>query len=109
MSCRLRLSEEKALRTNICRQKCPSLPAFSMMRAISSAIRDRGKDYWTGTVYTTNRRVWEYDSDFKNYLRRTHATGIDMETATLFTAGFANEIPTGALLMISDKPMEEPG
>ena len=43
----------------------PSLPAFSMMRAISSAIRDRGKDYWTGTVYTTNRRVWEYDSDFK--------------------------------------------
>ena len=87
----------------------PSLPAFSMMRAISSAIRDRGKDYWTGTVYTTNRRVWEYDSDFKNYLRRTHATGIDMETATLFTAGFANEIPTGALLMISDKPMEEAG
>ncbi|HBJ13527.1 MAG TPA: AMP nucleosidase, partial [Parabacteroides merdae] len=57
----------------------------------------------------TNRRVWEYDSDFKNYLRRTHATGIDMETATLFTAGFANEIPTGALLMISDKPMEEAG
>ena len=79
------------------------------MRAISSAIRDREKDYWTGTVYTTNRRVWEYDSDFKNYLRRTHATGIDMETATLFTAGFANEIPTGALLMISDKPMEEAG
>lgn len=109
MSCRLRLSEEKALRTNICRQEVPSLPAFSMMRAISSAIRDRGKDYWTGTVYTTNRRVWEYDSDFKNYLRRTHATGIDMETATLFTAGFANEIPTGALLMISDKPMEEAG
>ena len=71
----------------------PSLPAFSMMRAISSAIRDRGKDYWTGTVYTTNRRVWEYDSDFKNYLRRTHATGIDMETATLFSCGFANHIP----------------
>lgn len=87
----------------------PSLPAFSMMRAISSAIRDRGKDYWTGTIYTTNRRVWEYDGEFKDYLRRTHATGIDMETATLFTAGFANEIPTGALLMISDKPMEEDG
>ena len=83
----------------------PSLPAFSMMRAISSAIRDRGKDYWTGTVYTTNRRVWEYDSDFKNYLRRTHATGIDMETATLFSCGFANHIPTGALLLVSDQPM----
>ncbi|CAK7014227.1 MAG: AMP nucleosidase [Parabacteroides sp.] len=87
----------------------PSLPAFSMMRAISSAIRDRGKDYWTGTIYTTNRRVWEYDNHFKEYLVSTHATGIDMETATLFTAGFANEIPTGALLMISDKPMEEDG
>lgn len=87
----------------------PSLPAFSMLRAISSAIRNRGKDYWTGTVYTTNRRVWEYDTDFKNYLVTTHATGIDMESATLLTAGFANKIPTGALLMISDKPMEEAG
>ena len=87
----------------------PSLPAFSMLRAISSASRDKGKDYWTGTVYTTNRRVWEYDNAFKEYLVRTHATGIDMETATLFTAGFVNEIPVGALLMISDKPMEENG
>ncbi|MDH6533481.1 AMP nucleosidase [Parabacteroides sp. 52] len=87
----------------------PSLPAFSMLRAISSAIRDCGKDYWTGTIYTTNRRVWEYDSHFKEYLQKTHATGVDMETATLFTAGFANKIPTGALLMISDKPLEEDG
>ena len=87
----------------------PSLPAFSMLRAISSAIRDHGKDYWTGTIYTTNRRVCEYDKAFKEYLRSTHATGIDMETATLLTAGFANQIPTGALLMISDKPMEEDG
>ena len=94
------------------------LPAVLLSGGKDSSVRvhcrvacycDRGKDYWTGTVYTTNRRVWEYDSDFKNYLRRTHATGIDMETATLFTAGFANEIPTGALLMISDKPMEEAG
>ncbi len=87
----------------------PSLPAFSMLRAISSAIRDNGYDYWTGTVYTTNRRVWEFDDNFKEYLKKTHATGIDMETATLLTAGFANEIPTGALLMISDKPLEESG
>lgn len=87
----------------------PSLPAFSMLRAISSAIRDNGNDYWTGTVYTTNRRVWEYDDSFKEYLRKTHATGIDMETATLLTAGFANKIPTGALLMISDMPMIESG
>ena len=87
----------------------PALPAFSIQKATSKAITKQGREYYTGVVYTTNRRVWEYDSDFKNYLRRTHATGIDMETATLFTAGFANEIPTGALLMISDKPMEEAG
>lgn len=61
------------------------------------------------TVYTTNRRVWEYDNDFKDYLVRTHAMGIDMETATLLTAGFANQIQTGALLMISDKPLEADG
>lgn len=87
----------------------PSLPAFSMLRAISSAIRDHGRDYWAGTVYTTNRRVWEYDNAFKDYLVSTHAMGIDMETATLLTAGFANQIQTGALLMISDKPLEADG
>ena len=87
----------------------PSLPAFSMMRAISSAIRDRGKDYWTGTVYTTNRRVWEYDDRFKEYLKSTRARAVDMETATIFTVGFANRIPTGALLLVSDRPMISDG
>lgn len=87
----------------------PSLPAFSLMRAISSAIHERGHDYWTGTVYTTNRRVWEHDEEFKKYLVSTHASGIDMETATLLTVGYANKIPTGALLMISDLPMTPEG
>ena len=87
----------------------PSLPAFSMLRAISSAIRDHGKII--GQVRFTRQIAGfgEYDNAFKEYLRSTHATGIDMETATLLTAGFANQIPTGALLMISDKPMEEDG
>ena len=87
----------------------PSLPAFSLQRAISSAIRDRGQDYWTGTIYTTNRRVWEYDDTFKDYLRKTRVMGVDMETATLFTVGFANQIPTGALLLVSDRPMISEG
>ena len=30
---------------------------------------------------------------------------VDMETATLFCTGFANRIPTGALLLVSDQPM----
>ena len=87
----------------------PSLPAFSLLRSVSSIIRDKGKDYWTGTVYTTNRRVWEHDESFKKYLRSIRAMGIDMEPATLFTVGFANHIPTGALLLVSDQPMISEG
>jgi AMP nucleosidase len=83
----------------------PALPAFNLQKAISTTIRNHGRDYWTGTVYTTNRRVWEYDEDFKEYLRNIRAMAIDMETATLFSTGFYNEIPTGALLLVSDQPM----
>jgi len=83
----------------------PSLPAFTLQRAVSSTIRDHELDYWTGTVYTTNRRVWEHDKAFKKYLRRTRCMAIDMETATIFVTGFANRIPSGALLLVSDQPM----
>ncbi|TXK64901.1 AMP nucleosidase [Alkalisalibacterium limincola] len=83
----------------------PALPAFALQRAVSTMIRDLGHDYWTGTVYTTNRRVWEHDEDFKGYLRRLRCMAIDMETATVFAAGFANSIPSGALLLVSDQPM----
>ena len=87
----------------------PALPAFSLQRAVSSTIRDFGRDYWTGTVFTTNKRVWEYDERFKKYLEKTRAMAIDMETATIFTVGFYNEIPTGALLLVSDQPMISAG
>jgi AMP nucleosidase len=83
----------------------PALPAFSLQRAVSTVIRDLGCDYWTGTVFTTNRRVWEHDTAFKEYLRKTRCMAIDMETATIFAAGFANSIPCGALLLVSDQPM----
>jgi AMP nucleosidase len=87
----------------------PALPAFSLQKAISTTIRNHNKDYWTGTVYTTNRRVWEHDEEFKDYLRSIRAMGIDMETATIFSTGFYNEIPTGALLLVSDQPMISTG
>jgi AMP nucleosidase len=83
----------------------PALPAFALQKAMSTTIRDYGVDYWTGTVYTTNRRVWEHDEEFKEYLQRIRAYAIDMETATIFMVGFANKIPTGALLLVSDQPM----
>ena len=72
-------------------------------------IRDYGRDYWTGTVYTTNRRVWEHDEEFKDYLRKIRCMAVDMETATIFSVGFHNEIPTGALLLVSDNPMVPEG
>lgn len=87
----------------------PALPAFTLQRVVSSTIRNHEKDYWTGTVLTTNRRVWEYDEEFKAYLRQTRAMAIDMETATIFTVGFYNEIPSGALLLVSDQPMISEG
>jgi AMP nucleosidase len=87
----------------------PALPAFALQKAISTTIRDFARDYWTGTVYTTNRRVWEHDDDFKAYLQKIRALCIDMETATIFMTGFFNEISTGALLLVSDQPMTPDG
>lgn len=83
----------------------PALPAFALQKAISTTIRDNNLDYWTGTVYTTNRRVWEHDEEFKTYLQKIRAYAIDMETATIFSVGFYNKIPTGAILLVSDQPM----
>ncbi|HEY4989929.1 MAG TPA: AMP nucleosidase [Opitutaceae bacterium] len=87
----------------------PALPSFALQKAISTTIRDHGLDYWTGTVYTTNRRVWEHHDEFKKYLTRIRVMAVDMETATIFMVGFANEIPTGALLLVSDQPMVPEG
>ncbi len=83
----------------------PAMPSFALQKAVSTTIRDEKIDYWTGTVYTTNRRVWEFDTKFKKYLKKIRAYAIDMETATLFTVGFHNKIPTGALLLVTDQPM----
>lgn len=87
----------------------PALPSFRLQRAVSSIIKKKELDYWTGTVYTTNRRVWEHDEKFKEYLREIRTMGIDMETATIFVVGFANGIPHGALLLVSDNPMTPDG
>ncbi|MBM3853548.1 MAG: AMP nucleosidase [Verrucomicrobia bacterium] len=87
----------------------PALPAFALQKAISTTIRDFARDYWTGTVYTTNRRVWEHDERFRKYLAKIRAICIDMETATIFITGFYNEIATGALLLVSDQPMTPEG
>src|SRR5437588_2076292 len=87
----------------------PALPSFRLQKAVSATIVKHGRDYWTGTVYTTNRRVWEHDDKFKEYLKQSRASGIDMETATVFVVGFVNHIAKGALLLVSDNPMTPEG
>jgi len=87
----------------------PALPSFALQKAISTTIRDYNQDYWTGVCYTTNRRVWEWDEEFKEYLRKIRAQAIDMETATIFSTAFHNKIPAGALLLVSDQPMVPEG
>ncbi|HAP00445.1 MAG TPA: AMP nucleosidase [Bacteroidetes bacterium] len=83
----------------------PALPSFALQKAISTTIRDHKMDYWTGTVYSTNRRVWEFDDNFKKYLQKIRVMGIEMETATIFITAFQNKIPSGALLLVTDQPM----
>ncbi len=91
------------------RPEIPALPSFRLQRAVSSTIKKYELDYWTGTVYTTNRRIWEHDEAFKEYLVELRTMAIDMETATIFTVGFVNSIPHGALLLVSDNPLVPEG
>ncbi len=87
----------------------PALPSFKLHKFVSDKIMAHGVDYRTGVVYTTNRRVWEHDSEFHQKLHDMTCIGIDMETATLFIVGHANEIAHGALLLVSDVPVTPDG
>ena len=86
-------------------QVVPAMPSFKLHKFVSEILVENNLDYRTGVVYTTNRRLWEFDERFKRYLRKVRALGIDMETATIFITGLANEIARGALLLVSDRPM----
>ncbi len=87
----------------------PALPSFKLHKFVSEKLIEAGLEYRTGVIYTTNRRVWEHDLQFKERLRTMRPIGIDMETATIFAVGHANEIPRGALLLVSDVPMTPDG
>ncbi len=87
----------------------PALPSFKLHKFVSQKIVERGYDYRTGVVYTTNRRVWEHDEEFVSRLRAMTCIAIDMETATIFVVGHRNEIARGALLLVSDLPTTPEG
>ncbi len=86
-------------------KEVPALPSFKLHKFVSQKIMDHNLEYRTGVVFTTNRRVWEWDDNFKKYLKKLYTIAIDMETATLFSVGLVNQIPRGALLLVSDLPM----
>ena len=87
----------------------PALPAFELQKFASEQVHAHGQEYRTGVIYTTNRRVWEWDDGFRERLKKLGVIGIDMETATLFVVGWHNRVPTGALLLVSDLPMVPEG
>ena len=86
-------------------KEVPAMPSFKLHKYVSELLVERKIEYRTGVIYSTNRRLWEHDDQFKAYLRKVRVMGIDMETATIFITGFANEINRGALLLVSDTPM----
>ena len=90
-------------------KEVPAMPSFKIHKHVSQILVKMGFEYRTGVIYTTNRRVWEYDNEFRSYLKQIRVLGIDMETATLFIVGFANSIQRGALLLVSDVPLTPDG
>jgi AMP nucleosidase len=86
-------------------KEVPALPSFKLHKFVSNKLVEYQLDYRTGVIYTTNRRVWEWDDEFKQYLTKLSAIAIDMETATIFIVGHVNEISRGALLLVSDMPL----
>jgi AMP nucleosidase len=87
----------------------PALPSFKLHKFVSQMLVERGLEYRSGVVYTTNRRVWEHDEEFKERLSAYTPIAIDMETATIFVVGHKNQIARGALLLVSDLPMTPEG
>jgi len=87
----------------------PALPSFKLHKFVSQKLVDRHLEYRSGVVYTTNRRVWEHDEEFKKHLGDYTPIAIDMETATVFVVGHKNQIARGALLLVSDLPMTPEG
>ena len=87
----------------------PALPSFKLHKFVSDWIIRRNFEYRTGVIYTTNRRLWEHDEEFRQRMMGMSCIGVDMETATIFIVGHYNQISRGALLLVSDVPITPDG
>lgn len=84
----------------------PALPTFKIQKFISQIIIEKGLKYQSGVVHTTDYRFWEFDQEFKQILKREKVAAIEMECAALFVTAFACKVPCGALLLVSDLPLD---
>lgn len=87
----------------------PALANFLMQKAVTDVMEEEKASYHIGITYTTNMRFWEFNEEFKNRLKVTKAQGIEMECATLFAASYKRKFTLGALLLISDLPLNQDG
>jgi AMP nucleosidase len=82
----------------------PALASFTIQKAVALELEKSNHFYHTGVVHTTNYRMWEFDDTFRDTLECEKVSAIEMECATLFSAGFSRDLNVGALLLISDLP-----
>lgn len=87
----------------------PSLANFLVQKIVTNVFNEDNTPYHVGITHTTNKRFWEFDSEFANRLKATRPQAIEMECATLFIAGYSHKLPLGALLLISDLPLMREG
>lgn len=87
----------------------PALANFLMQKAVTEVLDNQHTPYHIGITFTSNMRFWEFNEEFKNRLKATKAQGYEMECATLFTASYKRKFTLGALLLISDLPLDRNG
>lgn len=87
----------------------PALANFLMQKAVTDILENERVVYHIGITYTTNMRFWEFKEDFVSKIKSSRAQGIEMECATLFSASYKYKFTLGALLLISDLPLNNHG
>lgn len=87
----------------------PALSNFVLTRATTEILEEEKVEHHVGITYTTNKRFWEFNEEFKEKLKASRAQGIEMECATLFIASYSRKVSLGALLLISDLPLNRKG
>jgi AMP nucleosidase len=87
----------------------PALANFLMQKAVTEVFEEQNVPYHIGITFTSNMRFWEFNEEFKNRLKATKAHAYEMECATLFAASYKRKFTLGALLLVSDLPLNRDG